>query len=166
MVTRRFLLPAALLPAASLFLLPAAPRAQPGVDQPQPRLPTEPLVIETARGATHRFTVEMALAPDQQMIGLMFRPQVAPDEGMLFDWGVPRESAMWMRNTIASLDMVFIRADGRINRIAERTVPQSLNTIESRGPVRATLELAAGTAARLDLRPGDLVRQRIFGNAA
>ena len=78
MVTRRFLLPAALLPAASLFLLPAAPRAQPGVDQPQPRLPTEPLVIETARGATHRFTVEMALAPDQQMIGLMFRPQVAP----------------------------------------------------------------------------------------
>ena len=70
-----------------------------------------------------------------------------------------------LRNTLIPLDMVFIRADGRIHRIAERTVPQSLNTIESRGPVRATLELAGGTAARLDLRPGDLVRQRIFGNA-
>lgn len=152
--------------ALALALLPAAtPRAQPGVDRPQPRLPTETLVIETARGATHRFTVEMALSPEQQMIGLMFRPEVAPDEGMLFDWGAPRESAMWMRNTITSLDMVFIRADGRIHRIAERTVPLSLATVESRGPVRATLELAAGTAARLDLRPGDLVRQRIFGNA-
>lgn len=151
--------------ALLLALAPAAARAQPGVDRPQPRLATEPLLIETARGATHRFTVEMAISPEHQMIGLMFRPEVAPDEGMLFDWGAPRESSMWMRNTIASLDMLFIRADGRIHRIAERTVPLSLATIDSRGPVRATLELAAGTAARLDLRPGDLVRQRIFGNA-
>lgn len=145
-------------------LCPSMLRAQPGVNQPQSPLPTEPLVIETGRGAAYRFTVEMALTPAQQMVGLMFRPEVAPDGGMLFDWGTPRESAMWMRNTITSLDMLFIRADGRIHRIVERTVPLSLNTIESRGAVRATLELAAGTAARLDIRPGDLVRQRIFGN--
>jgi uncharacterized membrane protein (UPF0127 family) len=149
----------------ALALLPAAVRAQPGVNQPQPRLATERLVIETARGQRHEFTVEMAIEAQHQMIGLMFRPDVRPDEGMLFDWGTPRESAMWMRNTITSLDMLFIRADGRIHRIAERTVPLSLATIESRGPVRATLELAAGTAERLDIRPGDLVRQRIFGNA-
>jgi uncharacterized membrane protein (UPF0127 family) len=159
MPTRRL----ALLAAFTAALPPA--HAQPGVNQPQPRLPTEPLLIETGRGATHRFTVEMAISPEHQMIGLMFRPEVKPDEGMLFDWGSPRESAMWMRNTITSLDMLFIRADGRIHRIVERTVPLSLATIESRGPVRATLELAAGTAARLDIRPGDLVRQRIFGNA-
>jgi uncharacterized membrane protein (UPF0127 family) len=84
---------------------------------------------------------------------------------MLFDWGAPRESAMWMRNTIASLDMVFINQDGTIRRIAERTVPQSLATISSNGPVRATLELAAGTAERLGLRVGDRVEQRIFGTA-
>lgn len=125
----------------------------------------EPLVIETARGARHAFSVEMAISPEHQTIGLMFRPEVAPNEGMLFDWGRPRESTMWMRNTIISLDMVFIRADGRIHRIAERTTPLSLAVIESRGPVRATLELAAGTAERLDLRAGDLVRNRIFGNA-
>ena len=129
---------------------------------PQPRLPTEKLVIVTREGRRHDFTVEMALAPEQQMTGLMFRPSVAPDEGMLFDWGSPRESAMWMRNTIASLDMVFITAEGRIHRIAERTVPYSLATISSNGPVRATLELAAGTAERLGLRPGDRVEQRIF----
>ncbi len=132
---------------------------------PQPRLPTEKLVIVARDGKRHEFTVEMALAPEQQMTGLMFRPSVAPNEGMLFDWGAPRESAMWMRNTIASLDMVFISADGRIHRIAERTVPQSLATISSNGPVRATLELAAGTAERLGLRVGDRVEQRLFGTA-
>ncbi|WP_083747664.1 DUF192 domain-containing protein [Teichococcus deserti] len=134
-------------------------------DGPQPRLPTEPLTIVTRDGTRHAFTVEMALSPDQQTVGLMFRPEVKPDEGMLFDWGQPRESAMWMRNTITSLDMVFISQDGRIHRIAERTVPLSLATVDSRGPVRATLELAAGTAARLNLRVGDKVEQRIFGTA-
>lgn len=148
---------------AALALLAAPPAlAQTG---PQPELPKEKLVIVTRDGQRHEFNVEMALSPEQQMTGLMFREHVAPDGGMLFDWGSPRESAMWMRNTVSSLDMVFIAADGRIHRIAERTVPLSLATIESRGPVRATLELAAGTAERLDLRVGDRVEQRIFGTA-
>jgi uncharacterized membrane protein (UPF0127 family) len=95
----------------------------------------------------------------------MFRPTVPADGGMLFDWGTVRESQMWMRNTIASLDMVFINADGTIRAIAENTVPESLAVIDSRGPVRATLELAAGTAARLNIRVGDKVQQRIFGTA-
>ncbi len=130
---------------------------------PQPELPKEPLVIVTRDGQRHAFQVEMALTHEQQTIGLMFRPSVAPDGGMLFDWGTPRESVMWMRNTITSLDMVFINADGTIRRIAERTVPHSLAAVDSRGLVRATLELAAGTAERLNLRPGDKVLQRIFG---
>ena len=79
--------------------------------------------------------------------------------------GHAAHSQMWMRNTIASLDMVFINADGTIRSIAENTVPQSLAVIDSRGPVRATLELAAGTTARLNIRVGDKVQQRIFGNA-
>ena len=149
-----------------LFAALATPAlAQPGVDQPQPRLREEPLVIVGRDGTRSNFNVEMAVEPNHQMIGLMFRPTVPPDGGMLFDWGTPRDSTMWMRNTITSLDMVFIAADGRIHRIAERTVPLSLATIESRGPVRATLELAAGTAERLNLRVGDRVLQRIFGNA-
>lgn len=151
-----------LLLASPLALVASAAAAQTG---PQPRLPTETLVIVGRDGTRHEFTVEMALSADQQMTGLMFRPTVPPNEGMLFDWGQARESAMWMRNTIAPLDMVFINADGTIRRIAEHTVPYSLATIESRGPVRATLELAAGTAARLGLHPGDRVEQRIFGTA-
>lgn len=144
-------------------LLPALPlRAQTG---PQPKLPEEKLVILTRDGKRHEFRVEMAVDPQQQTVGLMFRERVGPDEGMLFDWGVPRESSMWMRNTIVPLDMLFIAADGRIHRIAERTVPYSLAPVDSRGPVRATLELAGGTAERLNIRVGDRVLHRIFGNA-
>lgn len=145
---------------AALHGAPAA--AQTG---PQPELPKEPLVIVTRDGAQHRFSVEVARTPGQQTIGLMFRPSVPGDGGMLFDWGAPQESRMWMRNTVASLDMVFINPDGTIRAIAENTVPQSLAVIDSHGPVRATLELAAGATARLGIRVGDKVRQRIFGNA-
>lgn len=132
---------------------------------PQPELPKEKLVIVTRDGKSHEFNVEMALTPDQQTVGLMNRPSVPADGGMLFDWGRPRESSMWMKNTISSLDMVFINADGTIRSIGERTVPLSLATVQSRGPVRATLELAAGTTERLGIRVGDTVKQRIFGNA-
>ena len=151
---------------ASIAALIASPVfAQPGVDRPQPRLPTEKLVIVTRSGQRHEFNVEMALSPDQQTVGLMFRPEVKADEGMIFDWGAPRESSMWMRNTFAPLDMVFIAADGRVHRIAERTVPLSLTPIDSRGPVRATLELQAGITEKLDIRVGDRVMHRLFGTA-
>ena len=147
------------MPCASITAQAAEPVG------PQPELPKEPLVIVTRDGQPHPFSVEMALTPEQQTVGEMFRPSVPEDGGMLFDWGTPRESQMWMRNTIAPLDMIFINADGSIRSIAENTVPHSLAVVGSRGPVRATLELAAGTAARLNLRPGDRVQQRIFGTA-
>ena len=151
------LLAAAPLPAFAQSLNPT---------KPQPELPKERLVIATRDGKRLEFNVEMALTLEQQTVGLMFRPNVPPEGGMLFDWGTPRDSSMWMRNTISSLDMLFINADGTIRAIAENTVPESLAVISSRGPVRATLELAAGTTARLNIRVGDKVEQRIFGNAS
>jgi uncharacterized membrane protein (UPF0127 family) len=151
----------------TLFALaPFAARAQePDITKAQPDLPKQKLVIITRDGVHHDFNVEMAITPDQQTVGLMFRKNVPPDGGMLFDWGSPRASQMWMRNTLVPLDMVFINADGTIRSIAENTVPESLAVIDSRGPVRATLELAAGTTARLNIRVGDQVQQKIFGNA-
>jgi uncharacterized protein len=157
-MTKRWLL-------LALLLLPFAADAQPGINQPQPRLAEEPLAIVTRDGTRHVFRVEMAVRPDDQTIGMMFRTSMQPDEGMLFDWGTPRESSMWMRNTLIPLDMVFIAADGRVHRIHERATPLSLATIDSRGPVRATLELQGGTAERLNLRVGDRVEHRIFGMA-
>lgn len=144
----------------------ALPRMAGAQDGPQPELRKERLSIITERGKTYSFMVEMALEPAQQSIGLMFRPRVPADGGMLFDWGKPRRSQMWMRNTIVSLDMIFIAQDGRIKTIAERTVPQSLAIVDSMVPVRATLEVAAGTCERLDIRVGDKVSHPIFMGAS
>jgi len=164
---RRILAGLALAPlAAGPLVVGSAARAQDKEPTgPQPELPKEKLVITTRDGVQHVFSVEMALKPAQQITGLMFRTSVASDGGMLFDWGAPRDSQMWMKNTLSPLDMVFINQDGTIRSIVENTVPESLAVIDSRGPVRATLELAAGTAERLGLRVGDKVTQRIFGNA-
>ncbi len=126
----------------------------------QPELPKDTLTIVTHDGVRHDFQVELALTPAQQTVGLMFRPTVPEDGGMLFDWGAPQQSNMWMRNTLAPLDMVFINQDGTIRRVAEDTVPQSLAIVDSRGPVRATLELAAGTAKRLGIVAGDKVETK------
>ena len=150
---------------AGLAVLPAVALAQAGPNVAQPELPKEKLVIVTHDGKRHDFTVEMAITEQQQETGLMFRPTVPADGGMLFDWGAVRDSTMWMKNTIAPLDMLFINPDGTIRHIAENTTPHSLAPIPSGGEVRATLELAAGTAARLHIRVGDKVEQRIFGNA-
>jgi uncharacterized membrane protein (UPF0127 family) len=145
--------------AAALALAPLAASAQTAA---QPELPKEKLTIVTRDGVRHEFNVEMALTPEQQTVGLMFRKSVPPDGGMLFDWSSPRDSTMWMRNTVAPLDMLFIGADGTITHIAENTVPESLAMIGSGGQVRATLEVAAGTARRLGIHVGDKVEQRIF----
>lgn len=121
------------------------------------------LFIETANGR-HRFAIEVADTDERRSNGLMFRAQMAPDAGMLFDFKIDAPVAMWMRNTLIPLDMLFIARDGRIVNIAERTVPHSETSIWSDGPVRAVLELNGGTVQRLGIRPGDRVVQRMFRN--
>jgi uncharacterized membrane protein (UPF0127 family) len=162
MLHRRALLTALLAPALAA---PALAQIPLNPTQAQPTLPTEKLVIVTRDGRRLDYTVEMAIDDAQQVVGLMFRPVVPPGTGMLFDWKQPRQSDMWMRNTVASLDMLFINPDGTIRHIAERTVPQSLAVISSGGSVRATLEIAAGTAETQNIRVGDKVLNRIFGTA-
>ena len=125
-------------------------------------LPKSALVIKTADGKEQHFTVELASTEDERSEGLMFRTSLAPDAGMLFDFKESATVAMWMKNTYIPLDMLFIAGDGRIVRVAERTVPLSLTPISSGEPVLAVLELASGTADRLHIKPGDRVIHPIF----
>ncbi|ABI61821.1 DUF192 domain-containing protein [Granulibacter bethesdensis] len=151
---RRFLL--SVLAASPLIIF--APQAHALDDtKPQPEMKREPLIVHTHDGRSVPFKVEVAHTVDQQTIGLMWRTSVPADGGMLFDWNAPRNSQMWMRNTLVPLDMVFINEDGTIHAIAENTVPRSLSVIDSNGPVRATLELAAGTTEKNDIRVGDRI---------
>ena len=122
----------------------------------------EPLAIVTASGDVHSFEVEIARTPDEQARGLMFRRTLAPDAGMLFVHAKDGRQSMWMKNTLIPLDMLFIRRNGGISRIHERAIPRSLTAISSRGRVRAVLELAGGTVARLGIRIGDRVRHAAF----
>jgi uncharacterized protein len=157
---RRLVLP--LLGALAGAALAAAPRPGHAVDAPQPALSRDTIVIVGRDGARHPFTVEMALTEQQQETGLMFRKSVSADTGMLFDWRSPRESQMWMKNTLVPLDMVFINADGTIRHIAENTVPESLAVVDSHGPVRATLELQGGITEKLGIRVGDKVEGKFL----
>ena len=124
----------------------------------------EPLTVATGADAA-MFTVEIADNDALRARGLMFRQRLPEDHGMLFDFGAPREVAMWMKNTLIPLDMLFIRADGSIAYIAENTVPKSLDTIGVKEPVLAVLELAAGVTRKLGIRAGDTVYHRMFNNA-
>lgn len=119
------------------------------------------LTIATDKGR-FRFDVEMAVTPRQHAQGLMFRRTLAPDAGMLFDYGRSEPVSMWMKNTYIPLDMLFIGADGRVVSIAERTVPQSTTIISSKGRARAVLEVNGGTVERLGIKPGDRVDHPIF----
>ncbi|MGX1309448.1 uncharacterized membrane protein (UPF0127 family) [Amorphus suaedae] len=115
------------------------------------------LTIVTADGATHAFTVEIADDPMERARGLMFREQMAPDHGMLFDFAREDEVSFWMKNTPLSLDMLFAKADGTIVSIAENTTPQSTEAIPAGAPVRFVLEVVGGTAAKLGIAPGDRI---------
>ncbi len=121
----------------------------------------EPLDIITASGRK-TLQVEIADTPSEQALGLMYRTQLADDRGMIFLHASPRELTMWMRNTYIPLDMVFIRADGRVHRIEAKTQPMSEAVIASKGEVTAVLELAGGAAERLGLKPGDTIVHRHF----
>ena len=121
------------------------------------------LSIVTAKGPT-AFHVEMAISPTQQAQGLMYRRSMPADAGMLFVYNRPQPASFWMKNTFIPLDMIFIGADGRIVNIRQRTVPQSLTPVRSRGDVLAVLELNGGTSSRLGIKAGDEVRHEIFGN--
>lgn len=122
----------------------------------------ESLSIATQGGQRQTFRVEVARNDADRAQGLMFRRSMPADQGMLFDFGRVEPVSMWMQNTYLPLDMLFIRADGTIARIAANTEPLSTRTIPSGEPVLSVLELNAGTAARLGIKPGDRVEHPIF----
>lgn len=119
------------------------------------------MTLESASGS-HTVTAWVADTPPHREQGLMFVKALAPDSGMLFLFDEAQYVAMWMKNTYVALDMVFIDAAGRIDNIAADARPLSLDTLNSAGPVVAVLELPAGAARRLGLRPGDRVLSPAF----
>jgi uncharacterized membrane protein (UPF0127 family) len=115
-----------------------------------------------SKNGVHTFSVEVVSTDPERERGLMFRRELPEGTGMLFDFHDDQPVTFWMKNTYISLDMIFIRSDGRILHIAENTEPMSERLIPSGGAVRAVLEVIAGTAQRLGIAPGDRVAAPIF----
>lgn len=122
----------------------------------------QPLEIVTKSGV-QVFTVEVAKTEQERATGLMYRKELPEGRGMLFDFSPEQQVSMWMKNTFIPLDMIFVRSDGRILRIAENTTPQSEKIIPSGGLVKGVIEVAGGTAKKLGIAPGDRVGHPLFG---
>lgn len=120
------------------------------------------LQIATPDARLHKFDVWIADDEQRRARGLMFVKQMDEHAGMLFIYPQAQTIAMWMKNTNIPLDMLFVRADGRVERVVANTKPMSLKTIESGGPVLAVIELNAGTAGKLNIRAGAQVIHPAF----
>jgi hypothetical protein len=153
-VGRRFAL------AAPLALAACAVQAQ----EAEIQFKRSSLVVATARRDI-KFEVELATNDTERARGLMYRKQLGPYEGMLFDFYQEMPVSFWMKNTLIPLDMVFIAADGTVKHVHANAVPLTTDPVPSRFPVRAVLEINGGSAALLGIKPGDKVRHPIFGNA-
>jgi uncharacterized membrane protein (UPF0127 family) len=147
----------------SLLLLSALFVMSASAELIRPSIATEQQTLEIAsKSGVHVFSVELAVTDEERERGLMFRKQLPEGQGMLFDFKREQEVSMWMENTYVPLDMIFIRKDGRILRIAENTEPLSRAIISSRGQVLAVLEVLGGTANKLGIAAGDRVGAPMF----
>ncbi len=144
-------LPAALAVFATLT---AAAGASPACDPDQ-------IEILASQGS-RTFSIEIADDLDEQARGLMFRPTLPADAGMLFVYDRPRPANFWMRNTMIPLDLIFIDDTGRVESIAERTDPYSERVSSSQGDVRAVLEINGGVSRALGIGPGAQVIHPAF----
>jgi uncharacterized membrane protein (UPF0127 family) len=115
------------------------------------------------RSGVHAFSVELATNAAERAVGLMFRKELPEGHGMLFDFQEEQPVQFWMHNTYIPLDMIFIAADGRVVHVAQDAKPMSDDLIPSRRPVRAVLEIIAGTARKFGIAAGDRVTGAFFG---
>ena len=131
-----------------------------------PALALDRTTVEIAsKTGVHVFTVEIADTEQARERGLMFRKELPPGRGMLFDFHREQQVGFWMKNTLISLDMIFIDGRGRIVSIEQDAKPMSEDVIMSGGQVRAVLEVDGGTARRLGIAPGDRVYNPIFSGS-
>ena len=156
-----------LLAALVLLTAPLALSAAPATSAPtcigNPELkPLRPLTVQTAKGE-FRFLVEVADTERERELGLMCRRSLAPDRGMLFDFGRERpDAAFWMRNTLIPLDIIYIRRDGIVRSIIRNARPLDETPRPAGGPILGVLELAGGRAAQIGLQPGDRIDFPVF----
>ena len=100
--------------------------------------------------------LEVPQTPQQYQTGLMQRPPLGPWRGMWFRFQPKQRVHFWMKDCIAPLDLVYVR-DGRVQQIKANVPPcnaMPCPKYSSDAPVDGVIELQAGRAAELGLKPG------------
>ncbi len=105
----------------------------------------------------HNIDAQLAQTAEQREIGLMFRPFMAANEGMLFVFERAGQQCFWMKNTRIPLDAAFVADDGAVVNI-EHMKPQTLDGHCSVKPVRFVLEMNDGWFAKRGIKPGFKLR--------
>ncbi len=167
--------PASATASATTPAAPPKPKPKPVVNSGPPPVPVECLnVISATFGApegvdisgpdhaTAHFDAEIASTPPQRGQGLMCRQTLAQGKAMLFEFPVAGEQTFWMRDTVLSLDILFIAPDGHIVSIIKRAHPLSDRKLPSHGDANGVLEIRGGQADALGLKPGDVVGHPFF----
>jgi uncharacterized protein len=158
MTATRSLVAALLL--AALPLQGFAPAATAGDALiPLSAFPREPLLIETRSARRHSFNAWRADTPATRAQGLMYVTDMRPDQAMIFVYEPPQHVAMWMKNTLLPLDMLFVDEAGCVARVVRDARPGSLDSISGGGQIALVVELKGGTTKALGIEAGDRVQR-------
>jgi len=143
-------------PVLGILLLILATTMVQAQEQPQLDLP------RVALGAgMHRIDAQVALAPEQRQIGLMFRAEMPQHEGMLFVFEEPAQQCFWMKNTLLPLTAAFVADDGTIVNLVDMR-PQTTDSHCSTAPVRFVLEMNQGWFAKRAIKAGSRLSGKPF----
>jgi len=154
----------ALIAPAAFAQLPPAPVGDPAHPETVIEFGApQTVTIQTQEGDVV-FEALIADSDEERQRGLMFREALTDNEGMLFNYGEVQTVAMWMRNTLISLDLIYIAPDGEILKIIANAQPHSLRSLAFDFPVLGVLEVRGGLTRDVGIRPGDIVRHDMFGN--
>ncbi len=126
--------------------------------------PTEALSVVSG-GKTHAFQVEVADTLPEISKGLTGRASLGKDQGLLMDFRTVREQFnLNMKGVQVELDMLFLDGEGMVRAIATSARPGSLRTVAPGLGSAAVLQIAGGQATALGIKPGDMVKNKMFGN--
>lgn len=151
------------LPAVlAASVLASACGASPGSSVPPAATPTAAAAGPAAvlpSGA--RYSLELALTPEDQAQGLMYRENLPDRTGMLFVFPEDAPHHFWMKNTMIPLDMIWMDASGRVVYVSANTPPCKADPCPTYGPdgnVRLVLEIAGGLAAKEGVAVGSTIQ--------
>jgi uncharacterized protein len=114
------------------------------------------------KNLTKEIDVEIADTEDKRHIGLMYRDKMDTNQGMLFIFPNEEEQAFYMKNTILSLDIIFINAKKQIVKIYKRATPFDITDLPSKKPILYVVEVLGGFTDRYNIKEGDYIDFRKF----